>query len=122
MAELQAERASHLRALADERERYQRELREARETDQKTNTALREDSERAVAEAVRRQQAEMQELRAQLAIEKESWEDMFMRKQHASIKQKVDLCNPICMCAHMYVCYLTAVSSLSFRKNKSERS
>ena len=58
--------------------------------DQRTNTALREDAERAIAEASRRQQMEMQNMRDKLAVEKESWEDMFMRKQQAMLREKVE--------------------------------
>jgi hypothetical protein len=37
----------------------------------------------------RRHAQELQNLKEQLAIEKESWEDMFMRKQQANLRDKV---------------------------------
>ncbi len=91
VAELQEERATHARLLTQERERLQMELKVAREADAKTATALREDTERALAESARRQQVELQSLREQLAIEKESWEEMFLRRQQMNLKEKVRL-------------------------------
>lgn len=125
--ELQDERAAHVRQLAAERERCERELREAREADQvrvgslsvcrvcmhgscgrrqcrplcdtqRTAAALKEDTERTLAEAARRQAVEAQSLREQLAIEKESWEEMFMRKQQMNLREKVvPVCGWVCL-------------------------
>ncbi len=40
-------------------------------------------------DARKRHENEMRDLREQLAIEKESWEDMFMRKQQSKLKEMV---------------------------------
>ena len=40
-------------------------------------------------QATRRHKVEIKNLREQLAIEKESWESMFMRRQDASLAEKV---------------------------------
>ena len=59
------------------------------ESEQKASRALREDCERMVEETKSRYEREMAELRQRLAIEKESWEDMYMRKQQSMLLQKV---------------------------------
>ena len=52
---------------------------------------LKADTDRLIEEHTRRHQKELREMREQLAIEKESWEEMYMRKQEALLKSKVSL-------------------------------
>eukprot|EP00912_Choanoflagellata_sp_UC4_P001174 UC4_evm3s733 len=59
-----------------------------READSKTTSALREDCDKLIEEATRRHKAEIKNMKEQLAIEKESWETMFMRRQDASLAEK----------------------------------
>ena len=83
--ELEEERAHHAVKLTEEREKMEAELKAIRTAEARTHSAVREDSERAIAEASRRHAREMEDLKRQLAIEKESWEEMFMRKQQAKL-------------------------------------
>ena len=87
-AELAAEREQGRAALKKERAAIEEELRSLRTMDERTNAALRADLEGSMAELSRRHEVELRELRAQLAVEKESWEDMYMRKHAATLKSK----------------------------------
>lgn len=57
----------------------------------KTNEALRADIEKRLKEERVAHERELNDAKAQLNIERESWEDMFMRKQESVLKAKVRL-------------------------------
>jgi phage host-nuclease inhibitor protein Gam len=89
LADVQEERAVNARVLGEERARMENELKEMRDADAKTTSALREDCDKLLEEATRRHKVEMQNLHEQLAIEKESRESIFTHRQEATRAEKV---------------------------------
>ena len=63
-----------------------------RANEQKVLAALKEDHDRVIADVSRRHEREIRDIKEQLSIEKESWEEMFMRKQQAVLTGKVRGC------------------------------
>ena len=71
-------------------------MQERLASEAKTNEALRADIEKRIKEERVAHERELSDAKAQLNIERESWEDMFMRKQESVLKAKV--------CRHAAVC------------------
>lgn len=88
MAQLEADREQVRKTLVEERKQLEADLKSARESEEKSTAALRADTEVALREQAKRHEKELRELREQLTIEKESWEEMYMRKQEAVLKEK----------------------------------
>ena len=88
MAQLEQDREQVRQTLIDERKQLESDLRSARESEEKSTAALRADTEVALREQGKRHEKELRELREQLTIEKESWEEMYMRKQEAVLKER----------------------------------
>lgn len=74
--------------LKKERAALEEELQVTREADQTTNIALRKDMQTTISELTEKHSKQLNELREQLNIEKESWEDMYLRKQSMTLKSK----------------------------------
>ena len=91
MKELEEERERSRQVVAAERKAMEAEYKSTRDVEARTTAALRQDTERSLAEQARRHEVDVRTLREQLAIEKESWEDMFRRKMDVEIKSKVSL-------------------------------
>jgi 5-azacytidine-induced protein 1 len=70
------------------RDEAKQEYTALRRADEGAHIALKQDTERLLRECSKRHEREVVALKEQLAIEKESWEDMYMRKQTAQLKSK----------------------------------
>mmetsp|Transcript_33985 Transcript_33985/g.102494 ORF Transcript_33985/g.102494 Transcript_33985/m.102494 type:complete len:795 (-) Transcript_33985:2400-4784(-) len=81
-------KAEGQREVARAREEARAEFTARRQADEAASLALKQDTERLLRESSQRHEREVAALKEQLAIEKESWEDMFMRKQAAQLKTK----------------------------------
>lgn len=78
------------RQVAEERQKLDKEIEAVRTAETRATAMLQQDHERERQELQRKFDTELRDLREQLAIEKESWEGMFMRKQEAEAKRKED--------------------------------
>eukprot|EP00041_Stephanoeca_diplocostata_P020358 m.453723 g.453723 ORF g.453723 m.453723 type:complete len:878 (+) comp21554_c0_seq2:287-2920(+) len=87
-AELLSARKDAEEQLATQRSTLKAEFEASQEMTQLSLRRARSDSERLLRDTHARHDEELRNLKAQLAIEKESWEDMFMRKQESRMKAK----------------------------------
>eukprot|EP00042_Codosiga_hollandica_P018752 m.55708 g.55708 ORF g.55708 m.55708 type:complete len:978 (-) comp48907_c0_seq1:2666-5599(-) len=86
MLDVQEERNKMMGLMKEERAKMESELKRSRELDEKTVAKIREDCDRKIEEMAKRHIGEENEMKERLAIEKESWEQMYMRKQQANLK------------------------------------
>lgn len=84
----QAAQAEAEAAIARARDEAQQEYTAKRQAEEVASLSLKRDTERLLRESAKRHERELVSLKEQLAIEKESWEDMYMRKQTAQLKTK----------------------------------